>query len=343
MNAVRSAPATGIRPSIAGRAAAVSVVVPHHGDPAPTRALIAALRAQTAAPPLQLIVVDDASPEPFPPVEGASVVRREVNGGFGAAVNTGAALAEHPLLLVLNSDLDIGLSFVADLVRAAEPWQPAVCGPLLVGFDGVTQWSGRRWPRTRHHVVEWLTPLARFRPRLHEAVGHDTRCVPGAVLPVDWVVGAALLIPTAAFRVVGGFDERYFMNVEEVDLQRRLTAGGVGSVFLGTVVVRHEGGGSSEAGRRVRWVVQARLRYAAKWRERPALLRFALRVASTVNLAFNAGRRMLGRDVEPLRTFRRELAAIRPGGPSTGSETGETSATAAGTGETSAAAATGGP
>lgn len=312
MNAVRSVPdATG-----GSGEDGVTVVVPQYGDSAGARALIRALRAQVGAPVLQIVVVDDASPEPFAlgDDDGVTVLRRERNGGFGAAVNTGAAVAEHPLLLVLNSDLDIDPSFVADLVRASAPWQPAVCAPLVVGFDGATQWAGRRWPRTRHHVVEWLTPLARWRPRLHEAVGHDTRCTAGVVLPVDWVMGAALLIPTAAFHAIGGFDEAYFMNVEEVDLQRRLTAAGVPSVFLGTVQVRHEGGGSSDADRRLRWLVQARLRYAEKWGERPGLLRAGLRAASVVNLVWNAGRRVAGRDTTPLAAFRRELAAIRPGG-----------------------------
>jgi len=292
----------------------VSVVVPHYGDPAPALALLDALRTQVDAPPLQLIVVDDASPEPFPDAAGATVLRRETNGGFGAAVNTGAAAASQDRLLVLNSDLQLEPTFVSSLVAAASPWPRAVVGPMVVGLDGATQWSGRRWPRTRHHIVEWLTPLARFRTRLHEAVGHDTRCVPGAVLPVDWVLGAALLLPVDAFRAIGGFDEQYFMNVEEVDLQRRLTAAGVPSVFLGTVQVRHEGGGSSDSAQRVRWVTQARIRYAEKWGEHPGLLRSGLRAASAVNLAFNAGRRILGRQVRPLETYRRELAAIRTGG-----------------------------
>ncbi|WP_298745147.1 glycosyltransferase family 2 protein [uncultured Microbacterium sp.] len=290
----------------------VSVIVPHYGESAPALALVDALHGQVGAPPLQIVIVDDASPHRFPDTAAVTVIRRAENGGFGAAVNSGVAVAAHPQILVLNSDLDIEPSFVADFLRSAAPWQPAVCGPLLVGRDGVTQWAGRRWPRTPHHVVEWLTPLARFRPRLHEAVGHDTRCVAGAELRVDWVVGAALLMPTKAFRAVGGFDERYFMNVEEVDLQRRLTAAGVPSVFLGTVTVRHEGGGSSDSAYRMRWVTQARIQYAEKWGEHPGRLRFGLRAASAVNLVFNGGRRMLGRDVNPVAAYRSQLAAIRP-------------------------------
>ncbi|WDH79445.1 glycosyltransferase family 2 protein [Microbacterium esteraromaticum] len=300
----------------AGAITGISVVVPHYGEPAQTQELVRQLHAQVdIGVPLQIIVSDDLSPVPFPPMRGVTVVRRENNGGFGAAVNSGVEAAEHSHLLILNSDLQLDTDFVSRLCTAAQPWQPAVCAPMLVGLDGETQWGGRRFPRNRHHIIEWLTPLARFRPRLHEAVGHDTRCVEGVTLPVDWLVGAALLIPTDAFRSVGGFDEAYFMNVEEVDLQRQLRARGIPSVFLGDVQVRHEGGGSSDSARRVRWVVQARLRYARKWNENPRALRLGLRTASAVNLVFNSARRLRGRDVQPLAIWHRELSAIRPTEP----------------------------
>ncbi|PKW27079.1 glycosyltransferase family 2 protein [Phycicoccus duodecadis] len=292
----------------------VSVVVPHHGDPAPTLATVRALLGQTYAP-LQVVVSDDASPDPFPEVDGALVVRRAANGGFGSAVNTGAAAAEHPLLLVLNSDVTLGPTFVADLVAAATPWMPAVAGPLVLDPGGHPSWTARHFPTVTHQSVEWLTPLARFRHHraLHEAVGHDTRAVPGAVLPVDWVVGAALLLPTEALRAVGGFDQRYFMNSEEIDLQRRLRARGVPSVFVGTVSLVHVGGGSSDPARRRRWLVESRLRYAGTWGGRRRL-KAALTLATGVNAVVNTGRRAVGRDVRPLETAREELSLIH-GGP----------------------------
>ena len=313
-----NAPA-GHRACPADHITGLSVVIPHYGSPAPAQVLIAQLRRQEdLILPLEIIVSDDLSPEPFPETAGVDVVRRTRNGGFGAAVNSGAAAAQYSHLLVLNSDLEVESDFLARLVRAAEPWQPAVCAPMLVDPDGQTQWAGRHFPRHRHHIVEWLTPLARFRSRLHEAVGHDTRCTAGRTVPVDWLVGAALLMPKSEFDAVGGFDENYFMNSEEVDLQRRLRGRGMPSVFLGDVLVSHEGGGSSANDKRVRWVTQARIRYARKWRERPGSLVMGLRSATVVNLVANAMRRAAGRDIAPIATFRRELSYIAPEPPERG-------------------------
>ena len=292
----------------------VTVVVPHYGDPGPTLRTIEDLRRQATARTVEVVVVDDCSPEPFPEAQGVTVVRRDTNGGFGSAVNSGVALATQPLLLVLNSDVTLDATFVDALVDAAQPWMPAVAGPLVRDPSGHHANSARHFPTVGHQAVEWLTPLARHRDRrvLREAVGHDTRAVPGAVLPVDWVVGVAMLVPVEVFRAVGGFDEGYFMNAEEVDLQRRLRAHGIPSVFIGTVSLSHVGGGSSDPAARRRWLVASRMRYAQTWGGRRRLAA-ALTAATAVNAVVNTGRRLAGRDVDPVATAREELRLIHGG------------------------------
>ena len=289
----------------------ISVVIPHYGDAAPTLALVTQLLPQLGGVH-EIVVADDCSPTPFPATDGVRVVRRATNGGFGAAVNAGAAAASGDLLLILNSDLEVGPTFLADLLAAASPWLPSVAGPRIVDPDGHVAPTARHFPTVGHQVVEWLTPLARWRDArvLHEAVGHDLHAVTADTpTPTDWLVGAALLLPTTAFREVGGFDERFHMNSEEVDLQRRLRGRGVPSVYLPTVTVTHEGGGSSDPAKRRAWLVASRWRYAEKWGGVPAL-RAGLTAATAANLLWNLGRRALGRDTRPLATARYELDLI---------------------------------
>lgn len=287
--------------------ASLTIVVPHYGDPRPTLAMIDQLRAQ--AVDAQVVVVDDASPQQFPDVPGVELVRRTVNGGFGSAVNSGADVARGELMLILNSDLVLPEGFPADLLAAADPWQPAVCAPAVLDLDGRHEWSGRKFPTIGHQVVEWLTPLARYRERLHVAIGHDPSCIPGRTAAADWLVGAALLVPTDEFRAVGGFDERFFMNSEEVDLQLRLRQRGLPSVYLGSVQVRHVGGGSSDSTSRRRWVVNSRRLYAQKWGGLRRL-QLALTGATGANLVVNCLRRARGRDVDPLAVAHEEIRLI---------------------------------
>jgi N-acetylglucosaminyl-diphospho-decaprenol L-rhamnosyltransferase len=128
----------------------VTVVVPHFGLPTTPLPLLRMLLAQEGAPPLEVVLVDDASPKPFPGLDGVRVVRRAANGGFGAAVNTGARVATGDLLLVLNSDLEVDAHFVRDLVDAARPWLPAAVRPPNgwyrwpasgIGFGGTVPWG----------------------------------------------------------------------------------------------------------------------------------------------------------------------------------------------------------
>jgi N-acetylglucosaminyl-diphospho-decaprenol L-rhamnosyltransferase len=291
----------------------VSVVIPHYGSPAPTLDLVRLLQRQTTRQPVQIIVSDDASPIPFPHEPGIQVVRRQRNGGFGSAVNSGAALAQHPYLLILNSDVMVQDTFIEELVAAGKPWMPAVVSPWVTTPSGDMAWTGRHFPRTLHQFVEWLVPLARWRGKtvLHEAVGHDTRAVEGVTTAVDWVVGAAMLVPTAHFWAVGGFDERFFMNSEEIDIQRRLRELGLPSIALGSPTLLHEGGGSTSDPRRRRgWLVTSRLEYASKWGSRRRLTA-ALVLAVVINLIWNTCRRALGRPVRPIATARLELAMLR--------------------------------
>ncbi|NYE35776.1 GT2 family glycosyltransferase [Nocardioides cavernae] len=292
-----------------GEVTTVSVVIPHHGDPAPTLALLEQLAAQTHR--VEVVVADDASPTPFPDVDGVTVVRRPRNGGFGANVNSGAAAATGEALLVLNSDLDVEPTFVADMVAAARAHPRAVLAPRMVDEHGTEAWVGRDFPRVRHAAAAWLTPLARFRgsDAWHRAVGHDVRAH-RAEAEVDWVVGAAMWIPLADFRAVGGFDERFFMNSEEVDLQRRLRERGLSVVSLRSPTVVHEGGGSSPSDSRRRWLVEGQLLYADKWGSKRGL-QAALTTATGVNLFVNATRRAAGRDIRPLEVARTELSMIR--------------------------------
>lgn len=300
---------------------AVTVVVPFYGDPAPVMALVDELLASAPSCLEAIVISDDCSPVPFGSTYGSgddssprvTVVRRERNGGFGAAVNTGLSEVKTPLALVLNSDLVITGGQITQLLTYLRGWHPVVASPAVMHPDGTEQWVGRVFPTVGHQVIEWLSPLARWRhlPVLHRAVGHDLRsAVAPAICPVDWVMGAAMLLPVEQVRAVGGFDESFHMNCEEVDLQRRLRQLGVASVVVPQVQVTHIGGGSSEDSVRRQWLVDARFRYAQKWGS-PRVLRFALRAATGVNFLVNQVRRVRNHDVDPQAILRTEWGLLR--------------------------------
>lgn len=285
----------------------VSVVVPHYGDPAHALGLLDQLLAQRGLDAIEVVVVDDASPRPFPEVDHdqVTVVRRTVNGGFGTAVNDGAARANHPWLLVLNSDVRIQPDTVRRLVDATPP--RTLAGPA-VRTAGEVELTGRRFPTPGSVVLARVRLLQRFHTSrwYRRAIGVDVAAIAGRVTEVDWLAGVAMLLPTDEFRAVSGFDPSFYMYCEETDLQRRLAGRCVGRVLVGTVEVEHLGGASSDPSRAATWLTASQLHYARKWGGHRRT-RAAMRGVALLNLTSNALRRVAGRDVHPWRELVREL------------------------------------
>lgn len=285
----------------------VSIVIPHYGDPRHATDLVEQLLGQQGLDAMEIVVVDDASPIPFEDVGDprVSIVRRPVNGGFGSAVNDGAALARYPWLLILNSDVRIAADTVRRLL-AATP-DGALAGPI-VRTNGAVEHTGRDFP------TPWRVALARVQvlQRFHtsrwflRAIGVDLRATPGTTSPVDWMAGVVMVLPTRIFREAGGFDDSFFMYCEETDLQRRLADLGVPRVVVGSVEVEHVGGASSDPARTRTWLTSSQLRYADKWGGH-GRTRAAMCLVAMINLSTNTLRRLSGRSVHPLAEARAEF------------------------------------
>lgn len=289
----------------------LSVVIPHYGDPQPTRELVASIAGQVRDLRGDVIVVDDCSPTPLGELDGATVIRRDANGGFGAAVNTGVAEVRTALVAILNSDLVVSDDFLAAYFAAARPWLPAVVAPRVVthGHDGATTF---RFPTPCTVLAQRVGLLASRRDRgwVSGLIGEDKPAAPDDVHLVDWVSGAAMLLPTAELRAVGGFDDRFHMYLEEVDLQRRLRTRGLPAVYVGYVMVQHRGFGSSDPAKRERWQLQSWAGYADKWGWRRRLW-LALETSSALNLATEGARRALGREATPVGDWRHRRRLTR--------------------------------
>lgn len=187
-------------------------------------------------------------------VPRAEVLVTERNLGFGGGVNRGMACCEADMVLVCNSDIVVDRDALAHLIETLRrDEEAAVVGPQLRAPDGSPSVSARRFPTlTRSYLQAFagvLAPNGRAARRYRAA--NQALADRGEV---DWVTGACLLVRRAAFQEVGGFDESFFMYVEEVDLCWRLKEAGWRVLHNRSVSVTHVGGVSS-AGRPYAMVV----------------------------------------------------------------------------------------
>ena len=225
------------------------VVVDYESGPALTRCIEGIM----SEGPAELVVVDNGSADGswrqlharFPAVE---VLVPGRNLGYGAAANRGVAATSAPLILVCNPDLEIRPGVLADLaeVLSADP-ACGLVGPLIRDSDGERYPSARQFPglvdAAGHALLGLFAPDNRF-TRSYQQAALDTADHGPEV--VDWVSGACFLVRRSAFEDVGGFDEAYFMYLEDVDLCWRLGRGGWRTVYLPSAEVTHRQGVSTD-------------------------------------------------------------------------------------------------
>ncbi len=154
------------------------------------------------------------------------VLSTGANLGYGGGVNRGLAAARDERVLILNADVVVSPGAVKTLVDALEA-DPGVgiVGPRLNQVDGRFYPSARRFPRLRdaigHAFLGLLNTNNRFSRRylmtdVDATVARD----------VDWVSGACFLARRQTLDEIGGFDEAYFMYLEDVDLCWRASRAG---------------------------------------------------------------------------------------------------------------------
>jgi N-acetylglucosaminyl-diphospho-decaprenol L-rhamnosyltransferase len=201
---------------------------------------------------VEIVVVDNASGDESPVMVRTEfpqvrLIANTENRGFTAASNQGLANSQGRYLLLLNPDTELVGDALATMLHYMEAHpQVGALGPKLLYPDGSQQPSRRRFPTLTTALVEstvvqeWWTDNRTLR-RYYMADTPDD-----AIQPVDWVVGACLLIRREAYRKVGGLDEGFFMYSEELDWCRRIKAAGWEIVYLPTAAVIHHEGKSSE-------------------------------------------------------------------------------------------------
>jgi N-acetylglucosaminyl-diphospho-decaprenol L-rhamnosyltransferase len=199
---------------------------------------------------VEVVLADNGSTDGAPELaastrENVTLLHTGGNLGYGAAANRGAATfgPSHDWVVVANPDMEWSDGCLDTMLEAASRWpRGGAFGPLIKNPDAT------------------VYPSARLLPSLGKGIGHAVfgRVWPGnpwtraykqaasvAEREAGWLSGSCLLLRRAAFDSVGGFDSRYFMYFEDVDLGDRLARAGWLNVYVPSATVVHIQGHST--------------------------------------------------------------------------------------------------
>lgn len=216
----------------------VSIVIPVYGQHVFTFNCLRSLEAHTRLGDVEIIVVDDASPEPLAAalsqVQGARFVRNDVNLGFIGSCRHGAGLARGEYLILLNNDIQVTAGWLEALLNVFRLRPDAgLVGARLVFPNGRLQeaggivWrDGSAWNWGRDDDPE--RPPYRY---LREA---------------DYCSGACLALKRADWEALGGFDPLFApAYYEDTDLAFRVRAMGKRVYYQPEATIVHFEGVSS--------------------------------------------------------------------------------------------------
>jgi GT2 family glycosyltransferase len=203
---------------------------------------LATIKKYTTSCTYEVIVVDNASVDDsvamvekkYPWVQ---LINPGENLGFGKANNLGLSKALGKYILYLNPDIELIEDAIGPMLEFLEKNpQDGLIGPKLLNSDHSHQNSVGNFPTLHNLFAEYV----RGEKALAIKNAHPTK-----IKTVDAVLGACILGRGELIRQLGGFDERYFMYLEETDMCLNAKKLGFNTIYFPDVAMVHHSGKSS--------------------------------------------------------------------------------------------------
>lgn len=263
---------------------------------------------QHAAGEKEVIVIDnhstDGSREFFPNTfPGIQFIWNKENTGFAKACNQGASLARGDYLLFLNPDTVIPENCLEKCLSffVAHPDAGALGIKMLDSNGNFLKESKRSFPSPlisfyKLSGLSYLFPGSKIFSRYHLAHLDKDKDHPVPIL-----CGAFMMLPKKLFDEVGGFDERFFMYAEDIDLSYRIIQAGYQNYYIGTSHITHLKGKSTPKDLKyVKHFYKAMALFAEKYYGKKSFKTYFLKAAIIIRASLSYTgiliRRIIGRN-----------------------------------------------
>lgn len=224
----------------------ISIVIVNYKSKGLTLGCIKSIReADWSGLSYEIIVVDNNSNDhlgdilnwQYPEIK---FVQAGANLGMGSGNNLGLSQATGKYFVVMNPDTLAQLDTFQVLFRYMEANElVGGVGPKQFNPDRSVQSSCFRWPSLlipiyrRTFIGSWRFARRDLNRYLMTDFDHDR------IIEVDWLLGSFFFVRAEAYQKVGGFDERFFLYFEDIDLCRRLHQAGWKLVYNPDATIIH--------------------------------------------------------------------------------------------------------
>lgn len=218
----------------------------------------------------ELFVVDNCSSdgtaqyikEKFPSV---TVIESKENNGFGAGHNKVLSFINSKYHVVINPDIILKSDAITALCDYADEHEEVgLLSPQIVFDDGRIQQLGKRNPTVRYLGSHWFHKGDEPSKTMIEYCMLDRGDEP---FEISNATGCFMFFRTSAFKKLGGFDERFFMYLEDCDIARRISESkDYKAVFYPKVQVTHLWERESKRNKKLLLIhIKSILLYFLKW------------------------------------------------------------------------------
>ena len=183
------------------------------------------------------------------------VIRNSSPKGFGANHNAAFVASRGEHFVVVNPDIRARDFSLLPLILTLSGSRVGACGPVVLNASGDVEDSARRFPSLWRLTQRIVGRIAKMK-RAPDYRWHDRS------ISVDWLAGMFVMFHRDAFKEVRGFDERFFMYMEDADICRRLRVIGWETRLCPETTVIHDGQRASRRSvRHMTWHLRSAFRY----------------------------------------------------------------------------------
>lgn len=248
----------------------ITVCIVTYNSRAHIKNALASLMDSTIAQRLQVIVVDNASQDgtaavveaEFPQVR---LIRLSENIGFGSGHNRVLQYLSAPYHVIMNPDITLAPDMLEKMAAymAGRP-EAALLTPRVLNPDGSEQFLPKELPSVRYMLGGRLEKMGRPFAAWRSSYTWREKAVT-APAELFFATGCFMFMRTEAFRAAGGFDQRFFLYMEDADLTRRMKAQGLTLYHPGFAVTHVWAREDAHSLKGLSLHVKSMIRYFQKW------------------------------------------------------------------------------